>query len=120
MANNDDYKVPTTQGCSGHECGGLNQKDAENDSSVSKKNSPVCPDTSCSDCPVENTEDNDEKENPTKIDTYKDVEESKQLEKSKSSQCFGPTHTVNPYQPKNSPSNMGGGVPPTQGCVPNV
>ena len=121
MASIDDYKVPSTQGCSGYDCSGEhNQKNEENESSVSKKNFSTHPEMVPSDAPCKNTEENDEKEMPTRPDSWKDAEKMKRLDKDASDQSSGPLHAVNPQQPKNGSPDKGGGVPPTQGCYPKV
>lgn len=121
MTRNDDYKVPSTQGCSGCDCSGENnQKKEEKDSSVSKKNFSANSDMASSGVLCKNTEDNDEKEMSTIQDAWKEVEKMKQLDKDFSDLSSGPLHAVNPQQPKNGEPDKGGDAPPTQGCYPKV
>lgn len=121
MDSNDDCKVPSTQGCSGNDCNGEhNQKNEDNDSSVSKKNFSANSGMASSGVLCKNTEENDEKEMPTIQDTWKEVEKMKRLDKDASDQSFGPLHAVNPQQPKNGEPDKGGDAPPTQGCFPKV
>ncbi|MBR2899609.1 MAG: hypothetical protein IKC23_08340 [Fibrobacter sp.] len=118
MASDDNFKVPTTQGCCGPNADRLNQGKEKSDLSVSKKN-PMA-DLDANSSSEATSEDEAKNTTATKEDTWKGAEENDRLNKAITGNYVKPTQAFNPEPPapNNEKKEDKTNVPPTQGCVP--
>ena len=93
MANNDNFSVPSTQGCSGQQPNGPQQDDNYVDTSVSKKNPNNVPNGNS-----ESSDDDIQNPLPSKIDTWKEVEENRRFDVSVADGSVPPTYGCNPQK----------------------
>ena len=93
MANNDNFSVPSTQGCSGRQPNGPQQDNNYMDTSVSKKNPNNVPNGNSV-----SSDDDIQSPLPSKIDTWKEVEENRRFDKAATDGTVPPTQGYNPQK----------------------